>query len=131
MLQNSSSSHPNPTISNRYTHNIIVLLVLLVFLTLGGVVSMGNHPGQLSQWPLHLEGNNRIRLPQEFLDQVDMCHDHAAAAISSQGKLVHRVPMNACRDAGQRMHRDFVTRLRNVQPKVTYPSVVPSSKSLR
>ena len=35
--------------------------------------------------------NLRSNIPKQFLDQIDVSHDHASAAVPSAAKLVHSV----------------------------------------
>lgn len=40
---------------------------------------------------LRKEPDSRMSIPQKLLDQVDVGHDHASAAVAVQLQLVHRL----------------------------------------
>lgn len=60
------------------------------------------------------------RLLEELLDQVDVGHDHAAAAVTLEAELVHRIAIAHVR-----------IRYKMEVGRLTNPSGVPSSMSFR
>lgn len=67
-------------------------------------------------------GSKMAGVLEELLNEINMCHDHAAAAIPLATKLVHRI---TCPKSV------FPTLRMSVSSKGTDPSVVPSSMSFR
>lgn len=43
-----------------------------------------------------MEDVAECRIPEQFLDQVDMGHEHTATAVARQAELVHSVTITAC-----------------------------------
>lgn len=60
---------------------------------------------------------------EKLLNKVDVGHDHAAAAVALQAKLVHRVTVDV--NVNYRVSQSSIAIV------VTHPSVMPSSMSLR
>lgn len=69
-------------------HVIVQLLLLLV-------TAVGSVPVSQISYKIQLYAIFRVWLLEELLDQVDVGHDHSAATVSLQTKLIHGIAVDS------------------------------------